>query len=371
MSKNARLIAEHLARRGWDVTVVTCVGGPPDPVLRGVRRVTLCEPEGKGGKRGSMLLRSVPDLRRWLKAHRPDIFLSAGNHAHLPSWLACAGLAGITPVYRISNDLRHGTARKDRFTGMRRRLAARLFSHGASQLILVSDALLDEPVFAAALGEGRVHLIRNGVCMNAVRTLAEAPCTHPWAAEEAPLVVALGRLAPQKNLPVLLHALAIARREAPLRLVILGKGTEGEREALLKLAGRLGIANAIDLPGVEENPFPLLSRASVFALPSLWEGSSNALLEALACGVPVVAARSAGNAAAVLDEGRYGLLVQPYDPEAMAQALLQQADPIRRLMPGRRADAFDLAATLDSYAELLEDLADPDQQLGQAEPSAT
>ena len=156
-----------------------------------------------------------------------------------------------------------------------------------------------------------------------------------------------------------------------LRLVILGKGTEGEREALLKLAGRLGIANAIDLPGVEENPFPLLSRASVFALPSLWEGSSNALLEALACGVPVVAARSAGNAAAVLDEGRYGLLVQPDDPEAMGQALLQQADPIRRLMPGRRADAFDLAATLDSYAELLEDLADPDQQLGQAEPSAT
>jgi hypothetical protein len=83
----------------------------------------------------------------------------------------------------------------------------------------------------------------------------------------------------------------------------------------------------------------------VFVLPSLWEGASNALLEALACGVPVIAATSAGNAQEVLGYGRYGLLVDPLDVEGMAQAMLYQtvADACR---PGSRAADFTAAGML-------------------------
>src|SRR3546814_6807722 len=90
--------------------------------------------------------------------------------------------------------------------------------------------------------------------------------------------------------------MAIACRTRPLRLIILGESRDDARRMLLARAEALGIAGAIDLPGRVDNVFPWLAQAKVFALPSLWEGAPNVLLEAMACGVPVVAAISAGNA---------------------------------------------------------------------------
>ncbi len=89
----------------------------------------------------------------------------------------------------------------------------------------------------------------------------------------------------------------------------------------------------------------------MFALASHWEGSSIALLEALAAGTPTVVSRAAGDAAEVLDHGRYGLLVDPGDADAFAAALLRQIeDPV---FPGDRAAAFDMATMARAYREVL------------------
>ncbi|HKR90378.1 MAG TPA: glycosyltransferase, partial [Phenylobacterium sp.] len=136
-----------------------------------------------------------------------------------------------------------------------------------------------------------------------------------------------------------------------LRLAIIGGGAAGEQARLAGLARDAGLGDDFLLAGETGNVFAWLKRAAVFALPSRWETSSLALLEALAAGTPVVASRLAGDAAQVLDEGRYGLLFDGHDPDALAKALLAQAvAPVR---PGDRALAYDLSLTNEAYARLV------------------
>jgi glycosyltransferase involved in cell wall biosynthesis len=103
---------------------------------------------------------------------------------------------------------------------------------------------------------------------------------------------------------------------------------------------------------------PYLARAAVVALPSWWEGSSNVLLEALACKTPVVASETAGNARVVLADGRYGMLVDPTDVDGIAAALLRQSGEFA-IRPGTRALAFSSDRALDAYSIAFADLVTP------------
>src|SRR5204863_9150412 len=120
-----------------------------------------------------------------------------------------------------------------------------------------------------------------------------------------PAIVAAGRLADAKNYPLLIDALAEVRRTVPARLFILG---EGEREtALREQIDRLGLEDAVILCGFQRNPWKYIAHAEVFALSSRYEGFGNVLIEALACGVPVVATASPGTRE-IISVGNDGLL---------------------------------------------------------------
>ena len=175
----------------------------------------------------------------------------------------------------------------------------------------------------------------------------------PWA-DGAPIILGVGRLAPQKNFDLLIEAFAIARRQRPLRLAILGSGSEGGREELLNRAKSLGVCDDVWLPGHVSNPFPYYGEAGLFVLSSRWEGMSNVLLEAMACGCPVVAARSAAGSAEILDDGKFGRLARPR-PRPLAKAILGTLEG--RISPETliaRAKDFDLKASLSNYVDLLE-----------------
>jgi len=354
--RNALAIANRLAAAGWDVEVVTCRGGTAFAAERaGLRTVTL----GIGGEpasRSGALLRAVSRLGRHLRGREPDILLSAGNHAHPICWAASRRLRRARTVYRISNDLEHRGGARRSLKAIFRRFSTRLLARDErAHLVLVSPHLLREPVLETAARRGKASVIPNGVAVAEVRRRMMESGGHPWLEGDVPVAVGIGRLVPQKNFAGLLHAVARANATRPLRLIVLGAGPQ--REALASLAGRLNIADRVDLAGVVPNPFPYLRRASVFVLPSFWEGAPNVLLEALACGAPAVASRTAGNADEILDGGRYGLLVDPDDADGMAEAILRQLDPARRVAPGGRAETFDIGMALDAYASLFERLA--------------
>jgi glycosyltransferase involved in cell wall biosynthesis len=342
---NAVRLANALAARGHRVTLLACSGQGREAhrIDAGVQIEVACGVAPGEWSRPLALLLALPALRRRLRWLQPDILLSAGNHGHLPAMVASRGLPGLRRVLRISNDLDHAGDSLPVRRG--RRLLQRFLIARADRLLLVSAHLARHPLLEEALAEGKAVVAANGVAVEEVQRRAAAACRHPWLDGPVPVVLAMGRLTRQKNFATLIRAFARATQARPLKLIIVGGGARAERLRLERLAAQLGMHEQLRFEGELENPFPLLAGARAFVLPSLWEGASNALLEALACGVPVVAARSAGNAPEVLGYGRFGLLVDPLDVAGMAAAILYQTgeDPTR---PANRAAEFAAAAML-------------------------
>ncbi len=352
--RNALALAAALAT-DHDVEIVTCRLGDMARGAAGVPVTVL----GDGGRIGpGALLSLARALRAHVVATRPALTISAGNRGHPLFLAALKGLRGFRRIYRFSNDIDHARGGRGKGTLTRLGDAAQLalLAGDADRIVLVSSHLLGDPRLAAAAARGQAVVIENGVDVDRIRARAAAPCPHPFAAPGMPpFVLAMGRFAEQKNFPTLIDAVALANGTRPLNLIILGGGSEAAREALLAQAYERGLATHFDLPGVVDNPFPWAVRAGVFALPSWWEGASNALLEALACGTPIVASARAGNAASVLDDGRYGLIADPGDAGAWAAALLRQTGPVeRRVLPGDRADAYRLDRTLAAWRALID-----------------
>jgi glycosyltransferase involved in cell wall biosynthesis len=170
-----------------------------------------------------------------------------------------------------------------------------------------------------------------------------------------PRVIFTGRLHPQKNLPTLLEAWKQVAAKSPANLILLGPGDD--RQPLIELADSLGISGRVRFLGAVENPADYLRAADIFVLPSVAEGMSNSLLEAMATGLPCIVSGIGGNTDLVAD-GQTGRLVSAATPEAWSRALLDLIeDPAECLRLGaaarRRIESeFALEVVVDQYVEL-------------------
>ena len=348
--RNAIAIANLAAASGFRVRLLTCRadGVLRDDVDEAVEVVELLEVPASPSRKMS-LRRVFLAYRRHSREWRPDILFSAGNHGHLLSSLAWLGLPGVK-ILRISNDLDH-SGDGSWFSRRTRSAKFRTMTALADRLVLVSHALHDHPRLSRHVRSGKALLIPNGVDIPKVRSDSTAPCPHLWLADDRiPVVIGVGRSAPQKNFPTLVRAFASAVAQRDLRLIILG-GDQAETMPLRQLADSLGIGRQVDLVPAVANPFSFIAKADVLALPSRWEGSSNVLLEAMACGTPVIASRTAGDAPHVLDNGRFGELIDPLDEAQLAEAILRQTGD-RPIGPGERAKLFDRGKSLAAYIKL-------------------
>jgi len=182
------------------------------------------------------------------------------------------------------------------------------------------------------LTEGaRRDLIRNfavppekiaAMLTNAVVPPAVARRIGQWdgeAGREDDLIVSIGRLSPEKDHATLIRALSLLPPERPWRLAIVGDGME--RASLEALVRRCGLAARVVFAGELPDPFGMLMRARLAVCSSIYEGLGNAIIEALACGTPVVATDCPYGPAEILRGGRYGKLVPVGDAPAMAAAI--------------------------------------------------
>ena len=191
---------------------------------------------------------------------------------------------------------------------------------------------------------------------------ARAPLDHPWFMPgEPPVVLGAGRLGRQKDFPTLIRAFSLLRAGRRARLVILGGAREERRTAaeiaeLSALARSLGVADDVALPGPEANPFRFMARSAVFALSSAWDGFGNVLVEAMACGCPVVSTDCPSGPAEILEGGRWGRLAAVGDAGGMARAVERTLDdPMAADALKMRAASFsvDPATTLGGRRHLL------------------
>ena len=171
-----------------------------------------------------------------------------------------------------------------------------------------------------------------------------------------PRVMFTGRLHPQKNLPLLLEAWtepSLAKREGSLILV----GPGNDRQELVDLAASLGITDRVQFTGAVDNPAEYLRAADIFVLPSLAEGMSNSLLEAMATALPCAVSGIGGNTD-LINDGTTGRLVENPTPQAWSQTLLELLDDpaaARRMGAAARQridEEFALSVVVDRYVEL-------------------
>lgn len=188
------------------------------------------------------------------------------------------------------------------------------------------------------------------------------PPTHKAAPDQGAAFLTAGRLSQEKGFDVLISAFARLLPEFPeARLTICGEGPE--RASLEALCRTLGVAGHVEMPGFVQDPIGRLGAGRIFVLSSRREGFPNVLIEALAAGMPIVAADCPVGPRLALEHGLYGLLVAPQDPAALAEGMRQLvvdhtvADTYRRLGP-LRAAPFTVEAAASGFADLFETVAE-------------
>ncbi|MCB1918688.1 MAG: glycosyltransferase [Candidatus Competibacteraceae bacterium] len=211
--------------------------------------------------------------------------------------------------------------------GFRRRLFLRAAVAGtallADRIIVPSHGTASELRERFFTPLSRTVIIPNGIDLKTVATLSQqfAPELIDLEAEKTPVICAIARLAPEKNLGLLLEAFRRVRATQPAVLIILGDGPE--RNALEARIVEWGLSDAVRLLGHRENVYPYLRRADLFIHTCQFEGFGYTLLEALACNVAVVSIDCPYGPREILGDNVYGILVQPDDPAALAAAILR------------------------------------------------
>lgn len=264
---------------------------------------------------------ALPGLVHYLRRVRPAALLAAKDRAGRAALLART-LAGVdTRIFiRLGTHLSRALADKSTLARWLRYSPMRLLYPMADGVVAVSHGVAKDTARITRIPMERIHVVRNPVITPELATLAAEPCPHPWfRPDQPPVVLGVGRLQRQKDFTTLIRAFARLTPHRDWRLVILGDG--GSRAGLETLVDELDLKDRIDLPGFAPNPYPYMKAAQLFVLSSAWEGSPNALTEAMALGTPVVATDCPSGPDELLDGGRLGPLVPVGDVEGLATAM--------------------------------------------------
>ena len=315
--RQALVQGAELVKRGHTVHVVTrAVPGYPidDEEYQGILIHRWIKTATKGPLFG---LSFVAGVMRALGRLRSEIDII---HTHQALWEAVAtGLArpllsGKPTLVQPASAGYYGEAEELRATRGAPVLRRAILANTAFAAI---SAEIEREWRALGVAEGRITRMASGV---------DAESFHPGVSSvEAdllprPRVIFTGRLHPQKNLPLLLEAWTEVARRGPANLILVGPGND--RQRLTEMAGTLGISDRVQFVGAVDNPADYLRAADVFVLPSVAEGMSNSLLEAMATALPCVVSGIGGNTDLIAD-GQTGRLVMEPTAEAWSKTLLE------------------------------------------------
>jgi glycosyltransferase involved in cell wall biosynthesis len=204
----------------------------------------------------------------------------------------------------------------------------------------------------AGVPRERIAVIYNPIITPELQERVKIPLQHPWLeSRRLPVVLAVGRLMPQKDFPTLIQAFAQVRRHHLARLLILGEGPD--RLALEALVRELGLEQDISLPGFVANPYPYMARAALFVLSSRWEGLPGVLIEAMYCGVPLIATNCPSGPQEILKDGQYGQLVPVGNVAALTHAIEMALTGKVPRPPQESWRPFELQTIVNQYLQIL------------------
>lgn len=308
------------------------------------------------GRRGDPTV--VLRLARLIRRVKPDIVLAVLRYANVVTVLASLLAGSRTRLVINEQNVPEVEFAQNPGASLKRRILRALYprAHGVTA---ISQGVADALVAGTGVPAARIRVIPNPVDVHAAAALGAQPPPHPWMATAGgpPVIVAAGRLVWQKGFDTLLRAFRSVRDVRDARLIILGVGPlAGELRAL---RDALALSASVEFPGFDPNPYRYFSRAACLVVASRYEGFGNVIVEAMACGTPVVATRCPSGPEEIISEGSNGLLVPVDDVPALASAMIRVLDDgglAERLRREGKARSLNYSAerVADAYCSFLE-----------------
>lgn len=299
----------------------------------------------------------VGNFTRFLKEERPDVLVSflwfSNAFAVLGRYLSGTGTRLILSERSTVLGSREGM-----LTEVLRRLAIRFLYGVADRIAVNSNAMSLQFTGHFGFPPGRVRTIHNPLDTETIVAQSVAGTAEVTAEGNVGIIVGMGRFSREKGFDLLLQAMRRVR--APAKLLLLGEGREEGK--LRRLAIETGVSGKVEFLGFRKNPYPVLRDATVFVLPSRYEGFPNGLAEAMALGIPCIATRCRTGPEELIADGENGLLVPVEDPDTMAGAIDRLLrDPALRKRLGTAArisvQRFEAGEIIRQYESLIESVA--------------
>jgi len=264
---------------------------------------------------------TLPVVLNYLRKENPDVLLAALN---LPNIVAVAAkiLSGSRTTVATSI---HTVFPEKKMYSIKEQLEnalTKISYHFSDIVVAVSYGAADYLVQYLSINPDKITVIYNPVLNSKFYNKSNVRVAHKFfTKEETEVILGVGRLTLQKDFETLIRAFNIVRKVKPAKLIILGEGDQ--RENLESMVKELRLTEHISLPGFVINPNPYMKKASVFVLSSAWEGLGNVIIEALACGCPVISTNCQSGPSEILKGGKYGKLVPVGDFSSMADSILE------------------------------------------------
>jgi len=343
-------LMQHLNRNRFNITLVLCEDEVVYPIPDDIKKYVLLD-----NKKNIFFkhFTKILNFYRILIKEKPDVILSFIEYPNIINVL----FKYIFPLrnikHIISVRIYSSIYLKDSFLV---KTLCKVFYKKADKVIAVSKGCANDLNKRFGVPVDKVIAIYNPLDLKNIDKLKNEEIQDHWFKNDNPKIIAVGRLDKAKGHDYLLRAFKIVRENGiNADLIILGEGKE--RDNLKNLAKELKIEDYVMLPGFERNPYKFVSKSGIFVLSSLYEGFPNVLIEAMACGVPVIATRCPSGPEEIITDGVNGLLVPVKDEKALAEAmidLLMDKNKLERLAKeGRKkAEDFDVEKIVKEYEKV-------------------
>jgi len=296
---------------------------------------------------------SIYPLIKYLRKNRPKVLISTLNHVNIVALISVFISFTKTKIFiRSVNTFSMNLKSLSKSKEMIQRFSALILYRFADNIISNSMQSADDLAKTLKLNRKKIKVIYNPTITPNIYKKMEEYISHPWLNSKQITIIGVGRLEKVKNFTNLIRAVKILKNKIDAKLIILGEGSE--RKNLEKLIKNLNLKNSVKLMGFQQNPYSFIYRSNLFVLSSDSEGLPNALIEAMACGTPVVSTNCPSGPSEILENGKYGKLVPVNNPEALAEAIIETLNnPIESSILQERASFFSVKRSAEKYLNLI------------------
>ena len=254
----------------------------------------------------------------YLKANTPDILLSTQTYVNVIA-IVSVKVSLIKAKIFIREAITPSQNEKSFYERLINKLAKYLYPY-SYKIIAPSKGVKVDLIKKFKLNKRMITVIPNPLNIGFIQKSAAKANNAANLNNEDKYIVAIGRLHPQKDYPLLLKSFAIVLKTVESKLIIMGEGPE--KNTIIKLAERLNIRKYIQFTGFVDNPFYILSRCNLYVLSSKFEGLPNSMLHAAVLGIPIVATDCLSGPREILANGKWGKLVNVGSINGMANAMI-------------------------------------------------